>query len=149
VSLRAIKRGLLLFWVAWTGIVVATNGAEVLKALHLLPELWAPASGNYLLMVAVGSIYGTPRWVMSTLFGGVLLWQAVGTAAFGRAVLTTNGTATENGAISRAFAVNLALWAAFMITDEVFLAYGGEETHRSIFAAQLLTLLAIRLLPEE
>ena len=148
-SLRAIKQGLLLFWAAWTGIIVATNGAEALKALHLLPALWAPASGNYLMMITVGSVYGTSRWIMSTLFAGVILWQVAGAATFGRAVLSTRGNIAGNQVVGLAFAVNLSLWAAFMIADEVFLAYGLEDTHRGIFAAQLLTLLAIRLLSEE
>jgi hypothetical protein len=49
--------------------------------------------------------------------------------------------------INLAFAINL--WATFIIADEVFLDYLLENTHRSILAAQMLTLLVVRLLPEE
>jgi hypothetical protein len=40
------------------------------------------------------------------------------------------------------------LWAAFVLADEVLIAYSVEATHLRLFAAQLLTLLAIVLLPQ-
>jgi len=43
------------------------------------------------------------------------------------------------------------LWvkaAAFLVADEVFFAYPVEGTHLRLFTAQLATLLAIELLPE-
>jgi len=81
------------------------------------------------------------------LFCGVILWEALGTWSYGHAALCVGGSSSHS-IIQRAFAINLALWATFMIADEVFLAYGLENVHRSIFAAQLLSLLAISLLPE-
>ena len=47
-----------------------------------------------------------------------------------------------------AFAVSLSLWAAFLLADEVFIAYAVAGTHWRLFTAQLATLLAIELLPE-
>lgn len=43
--------------------------------------------------------------------------------------------------------VNLALWAAFQVLDEVFLAYQPEAVHRMIFVSQLATLLLLHVLP--
>ena len=45
--------------------------------------------------------------------------------------------------------VNLALWAAFQVLDEVFLAYQPEGVHRVIFGNQILTLLMLYLLPTQ
>ena len=45
--------------------------------------------------------------------------------------------------------VNLALWAAFQVLDEVFLAYQPEGVHRVIFISQILTLLMLYLLPTQ
>jgi hypothetical protein len=45
--------------------------------------------------------------------------------------------------------VNLALWAAFQVLDEVFLAYQPEGVHRVIFVNQILTLLMLYLLPTQ
>jgi hypothetical protein len=42
----------------------------------------------------------------------------------------------------------LLLWAAFILADEVFIAYAVAGTHWRLFIAQLTTLLAVELLPE-
>jgi hypothetical protein len=146
-NLRAIKRGILCFWAFWMVLVFTTNIADGLKQLHLLPTSSAFASGNYVLMMKVTSVYQKPAWIVILLFCGVILWEALGTWSHGHAALCVGGSSSHS-IIQRAFAINLALWATFMIADEVFLAYGLENVHRSIFAAQLLSLLAISLLPE-
>jgi hypothetical protein len=40
------------------------------------------------------------------------------------------------------------LWAAFVLADELLIAYPVEATHLRLFTAQLATLLTIVLLPE-
>jgi hypothetical protein len=47
-----------------------------------------------------------------------------------------------------AFSSALSLWLAFAIADEVFITYQVEGTGLRLFIAQLLTLLAVELLPE-
>ena len=42
-----------------------------------------------------------------------------------------------------------AAWAAFMVVDEVLIIYDIEGTHRSLFVCGLVSLLALRLLPDE
>jgi hypothetical protein len=44
--------------------------------------------------------------------------------------------------------LSLALWAAFLIADKIFLAYGTEDTHLRVFIAQVVSLLALALVPE-
>jgi hypothetical protein len=44
--------------------------------------------------------------------------------------------------------LSLALWAAFLVADEIFLAYDAEATHMRIFSAQLLSLLVFHGLPD-
>ena len=44
--------------------------------------------------------------------------------------------------------MSLALWAAFIIIDEIFLAYATEDTHLRVFTAQALSLLLLLLVPE-
>ena len=48
-----------------------------------------------------------------------------------------------------AFTAALLLWAAFLVSDELFIAYALEATHLRLFLAFLVTLLAIVLLPDE
>jgi hypothetical protein len=41
------------------------------------------------------------------------------------------------------------LWGAFLVADEVFIAYPLESTHLRLFIAYLVTLMTIELLPED
>jgi hypothetical protein len=53
----------------------------------------------------------------------------------------------QEAAAVQACGVNLALWAAFQVLDEVVLAYQPEAVHRVIFLSQLATLLVLHLPP--
>lgn len=152
-NLLRIKRGLLAFWAVWFSIVVASNITDGLKSLALLPERWAFVSGNYLLMARVTDIYGTPTWMVTVLFLGVVIWEGMGAFLFWRSAREFSGVEGQGLAtVYIAFAVSLALWAAFVIADELFIAYrvgSLEAVHMGIFTAQLMTLLAVRLLPDD
>ena len=45
------------------------------------------------------------------------------------------------------FAAGLALWAAFMIADEITIKYAYEQSHELLFIAQLATLVALHVIP--
>ena len=137
-----LKGGLLLFWGVWLGVVFATNVCDGLKALGLLPEGWAFASGNYRLVEQTTARYGTPGWLNALLFVGVIGWE--GAAAF---LFCLAGLLGRRGPRLAAFATGLGLWAAFLLADEVLVAYALEGTHLRLFTAQLATLLAVELLP--
>jgi hypothetical protein len=47
-----------------------------------------------------------------------------------------------------AFTAGLVLWLAFLVADELCIAYPVEGTHARLFTAQLATLLSVELLPE-
>ncbi len=143
-ELGVIKRGLLIFWAAWTGLVFASNVADGLKDLRVLPDSWAFASRNFNLMMKVTAIYHTPDWAVAVLFCGVIGWQAAGTWAYSRAAIKPSAAVW----ILSAFGINLALWAGFMIADEVFIAYPMENVHRAVFTAQLLSFIGVWMLPE-
>lgn len=143
-----IKRGLLLLWALWFSIALCTNITDGLKALKLLPDTWSFASGNFLFIRTVTDIYTLPEWLVGIFFLVVLLWEGLATFLFWRAFMGFKGKDPELGLIYPAFTVSLALWAAFMIADEICIAYKIEEVHRALFGLQLLTLLAVRLLPD-
>jgi hypothetical protein len=138
-----LKRGLLLFWAAWLSLVVATNVLDGAKAAGLLGGSWAFASGNYAFLGQTTARYGTPGWVNGLLFAGVICWEGLAAVLFGLAWRTYRGRL-----LYPAFAAGLSLWAAFILADEVFVAYAVEGTHWRLFTAQLATLLAVELLPE-
>ena len=147
-SLRMMKRGVIFFWALWLTIVFLTNFFESLKAMGIIGEGWTFASGNYGFMQFVTEVHNTPAFIVTILFAGVVIWQAVGAFLFWRAWAAFQGIPEGLAEVDTAFTFSIALWAAFMIADEIFLAYDVQGTHMAIFMAQLITLLAIRLLPD-
>ena len=141
-SWRVLKSGVLLFWAAWFTVVVLTNVFDVLRASGVVPAGWTFASGNWQLMVKVTGVHGTPAAVVAVLFLGVIAWEALAGFLFWRA-----WAAGGRGGVA-AFTVSLALWAAFTLADEIFVAYTLGPVHLRLLGLQLLSLLALRLLPE-
>jgi hypothetical protein len=148
-STTTLKRALLFFWAAWLTVVFLTNALDGLKALGLLAESWPLASGNYRFVAETTARYGSPGWLNGLLFFGVVAWEGLAAALFWRAgwMFRDNG-GRGSGATRIAFAVSLGLWAAFLLADEVLIAYAVEATHLRLFTAQLVTLLAVELLPD-
>lgn len=150
--LSTLRRGLVVFWALWTTIVLATNVTDVLKVGGVLPAWWAFASGNYALVAKVAAIYRLPSAAVAFLFAGLVAWQALAMALLWRAAAALAPGGRGREAVDRAFTVSLALWAAFIIADEVFIAYHTVDlggVHMGIVTAQLVSLLAIRLLPDD
>lgn len=144
IRIAFLKRGLLLFWAAWLSVVFTTNLCDGLKALGVLPPSWSFASGNYAFVCQTTARYGTPAWVNGVLFASVIAWEGLAAVLFWLAGATYRGRW-----LYPAFATGLALWAAFILTDEVFVAYPVEGTHWRLFIAQLATLLVVELLPDK
>lgn len=141
-SWRTLKSGVLLFWGAWFTVVFLTNAFDALKAGRALPAGWSFASGNWDLMLKVTAVHATPVAVVGLLFLGVIAWEALAAVLFWRA-----WAAGGRGGIA-AFTTSLALWATFALADEVFVAYNLASVHMRLFGLQLLSVLALRLLPD-
>lgn len=143
-----LKRLLLLFWAVWLGVVFLSNLADAGKGLGLLGESWAFASGNLKAIRETTARYGTPDLLNGIMFAGVILWEGVAALLFWWAAWTFRGKVSGRKDVYLAFSASLLLWAAFLVADEVFIAYPLEGTHLRLFVAHLVTLLAIELLPE-
>jgi hypothetical protein len=144
-----LKRILLLFWAVWWSVVFLSNLADAGKGLGLLGESWAFASGNLRFLKETTARYGTPDLVNGVLFAGVIFWEGVAALLFWRAGWTFRGRGSGRKALYLAFTATLLLWGAFLVADEVFIAYPVEGTHLRLFIAHLVTLLAVELLPED
>jgi hypothetical protein len=144
-----LKRALLALWAVWLTVVLTTNVLDGLKALGLLAASWPMASGNYAFLSATTARYNFPAWLNVALFLGAIAWEGASAALFWLAWWTLRRPADAGrGWRYAAFASGLSLWLAFAIADEVFITYEVEATHLRLFMAQLLTLLAVELLPE-
>ena len=149
-TLVALKRGLLLFWALWLSVVVATNVLNSLQALSVLPASFKFVSGNWPWINQTMDPLGVPRVLQALMFAGVIVWEGLAAVLFWRAFAAYRGRSLlQEPTVIAACAVNLALWAAFQVLDEVFLAYQPQGVHRAVFANQLITVLALYLLPEE
>ena len=147
VGYSSIVRGVLLFWAAWFAVVTLTNAADALIAIGALPANWPFASGNYQMIATVTGRYSRPEWIVLPMFGGVIIWEALATAAFARAYA---GWSRADGAARvtharLAYAVALALWGTFLVIDEFFIAYDVESTHLGLFVAHIVCLAATEL----
>jgi hypothetical protein len=146
---RFLKRTLLFFWAVWLTVVFATNVLDGCKAVGLLGADWPLASGNYRFLAETTGRYGTPGWLNGLLFVGVVSWEGAAAVLFWLAWRRFRGRGQVGGrTLYAAFTAGLGLWAAFLVADEVCIAYGVEATHWRLFTAQLVTLLAVEWLPE-
>ena len=147
-TVSGIKRTTLVFWAAWLSVVAATNVLDGLGAVGALPGSFKFASGNWRWINEVMDPLDVPRGLQAALFAGAIAWEALAALLFWRACRAFRGRplAEEPEAVA-ACGVNLALWAAFQVLDEVFLAYQPEGVHRAIFLNQVATLLLLQLLP--
>lgn len=143
-----LKRLLLLFWAVWLSVVILSNLADAGKGLGLLGESWAFASGNWNLIQETTARYRTPAVVNAVLFAGVILWEGIAVVLFWRAGWSFRGRSSARKAVYLAFTISLLLWSAFLVADEVLIAYTLESTHLRLFVAHLATLLTVDLLPE-
>jgi hypothetical protein len=147
-SVITLKRCLLTFWAAWLTLVLATNLFDAAKAVGLLTESWAFASGNYRAIVETTARYDPPKWLTGLLFVGVLCWEAIAVVMFWLALWRYRGNGKGRRSLYVAFTCGLTLWGAFLIADEVCIAYAMTGAHLRLFTAQLVTLAAIEVLPE-
>jgi len=148
IKLYALKLGLIAFWGIWFTIVLLTNVFAALRALRVVPQKWKFASQNFELVVRATSRYQSPRWLAGILFCGVVLWQLITVVMFGSAFASSLAAGSLDWIrVNAAFSVGIALWAAFMIADEIFMQYNNERSHVLLFVGQLVTLVTLYLLP--
>jgi hypothetical protein len=147
-TMSAINRMLLFFWAVWLSIVAATNVLNGLQVLTVLPESFRFVSGNWQAINHVMDPLRVPSGLQAFLFVSVIGWETLAAVLYWWATATYGGRplAREKPTLC-ACSVNLDLWAAFQILDEVFVAYQLEDVHRLIFLVQLGTLLRLQLSP--
>ncbi len=148
ITLATLKPRVILFWALWLTVVVVTNILNAVQALGMLPETFKFVSGNWQWINQTMDPLGVPRALQAFMFAGVIAWELLAALLFWRAFADyRNRPLAQERITIAACAVNLALWAAFQVLDEVFLAYQPEGVHRVIFGNQILTLLMLYVLP--
>ena len=146
-SVQSLGRIVLVFWALWLSVVAATNVLDALLALGLLPASFRFASGNWGWINQVMDPREIPRAVQGVMFAGAIIWEALAAGLFWRGVFAyRGGKLASEPATVLACGVNLALWGAFQVLDEVVMAYQPEAVHRVIFLNQVGTIVMLEAL---
>lgn len=148
-SLIVLKVGLLGLWAAWFSLVFATNIFDALRMMGILPQRWRFASENYERLRDAVAVYRESDRLAALLYGGVIVWQLITAVLLWRAfAASVSVQQVASAPVNLAFTSALALWAAFLLAEEIFKQYRTEGKHLLFFTAQLLTLGALHLLPD-
>jgi len=133
---------LLGFWCLYFAVVSLSNLTDLLRSLHLLPAEWAWVSGNLAFITTSIAKIGIPPALSPLLLAGVIVWQVVASFLFWRALRQGDGAS-----IGPPFVVSIALWATFILLDEILLIFetGAEATHLRLFIAELVSLCVLQL----
>jgi hypothetical protein len=141
----SIQIGLVLFWAIWLTVVTTTNIFDAMRQLGALPARFTVVAYNFDLIERTVGAHGVPTSIAALLFAGVIAWELLASVLLWRAWLEMHrgapGTAPE---VTEAFAVSLALWAAFLIATEMTVNYATSGTHKATLTAQLVSLIVIR-----
>ena len=116
--------------------------------MDVFPVTWKFASRNFQSVVKACACYCASPWLPKLLFTGVIVWQLIAVVLYGWAFMASlREGMIERAEVNAAFACSLGLWAAFMISDEIFKEYDTQRSHVLFFIAQLFSLLAMYVLP--
>lgn len=144
-----LKAGALFFWACWFTLAATTNIFDLINALWGLPTYWHFRSGNFILVASVLSLYNTPTFFYYLVFIIDILIQATCAILFAVSFLKFWRHQPAWSWINYAFTLSLALWAAFIIIEELFIAYAFEATHIGLCLFELLILFALHFLPHQ
>ena len=152
-SANVLPRILLFFWSCWFSLVTGSNLVDGLQQAGWVPADWPFASGNFDLIVETISIFDWSAGVAAILFVGVVAVEFGAAFLFLRAAIDAgSGSDAYRFKVHRAFGAAIALFAGFLIADELFIVYDRignlESSHFLVLCALLLSLLIIRLPPE-
>ncbi|MEM7225285.1 MAG: hypothetical protein AAF495_20070 [Pseudomonadota bacterium] len=149
ISIGAFKRIILLFWAIWWLLAFLTDAIGALKEIGAVAAPWLPHT-NYPSLVESLAPYQVPGWLPPLLFAGIIAWSFASTLLFAQAAATPREPAERwRRRVNNAFIVSLSLWLAFFIADQIVMKFALEQNHMVQGGFQLLTFLAIHLVPDE
>lgn len=147
VGLR-LKQVVLALGAAYLGIVALTNLVNLVADLS--GSGWTFLnSGNTDYVASIVTVYSWPSWFDEVAVLGALLVEGVGAWLFLRALLRLRGGGTGLVEAYQALTWNIAVWFAFTIGTEFFVAYPSEGTFRELMAIALLMTLVVAVVPDE
>ncbi|MBX3710205.1 MAG: hypothetical protein KIT56_09515 [Gammaproteobacteria bacterium] len=141
-----IKVGILFFFFLWFSIAFSSNFIDFLNSLGITNE-WRFHSGNYDAVKKTIQIYNAPQSILNFLFYSDILIQATSALLFFAAFLSFFRKRDAWRLINSAYGISMALWAIFLIIEEIFIAYSYEAAHIRLLL-ELVSFLLLHLLPD-
>lgn len=144
----AFKKIIILFWALWWFIALWTDVSGGLVHMHLIHVTWA-SDNNYVSLADSLKMYQLPVWVPPLFFIGIVVWSLLSTLAFCWASMALRKN--KSLWIKRAeiaFIISLTYWLAFFLADQAVMKFDVEENHMVQGGFQLLSFLALYLLPD-
>lgn len=149
ISIVTFKRIIVVFWAVWWLLAFLTDFVGGLKDIGVIAAPWLDAS-NYPGLVKSLAPYSVPAWLPPILFVGIITWSFLSTVLFVVAAITPLQPEPRwRTRVNTAFIVSLSLWLAFFIADQIVMKFDLEENHMVQGGFQLLSFMAIHLLPDE
>ena len=94
--------------------------------------------------------YDPPSWLPGAFFVAIVIWSFVSAAAFMMAAITPSAPEQRwRSRVNNAFIISMCLWLAFFLSDQVVMMFDLEQNHMVQGSFQLLTFIAIHLLPND
>jgi hypothetical protein len=147
-STTFFKKAIIIFWAIWWVIASWTDIIGGLAHLGILHASWAPDT-NYPFLVESLKMYHLKPWIPTIAFIGIITWSTASTLAFIFASFSL--VRDEQVWLPRAefaFILSLTYWMTFFLADQIVMKYDLEQNHMIQGGFELLTLLALYIIPK-
>lgn len=149
ISMSTFKRAILVFWALWWLVAFLTDVLGGLQKIGVIGATGLPLT-NYSFLVKSLAMYHVPGWLPAVFFVGIVAWSGLSTLLFALAAATPPQPAARwRQRMNTAFILSLGLWLVFFLADQVILNFDLEENHMVQGGFQLLTFMAMYVLPDE
>lgn len=117
------------FWGCWFSLAFLSNASDLVYALGLIKQPFVFHSGNYQMVKRTIAIYQWPDYIALILFIADVIIQGLIAILFVAVIINFIRGYLKKSMLLWPLLLNIALWGAFMIMEEFFLAYSTEPVH--------------------
>jgi hypothetical protein len=143
------KQFVVVFWFLWWVCALWTDIIGAVAHFGNFQASWAPDI-NYPYLVKAVAMYNVVELVPIILYAGIILLSGISCILFFRAVISlTKPYEIWMKKAQSAFIFTLGFWILFFLADQIVMKYMEEQNHMVQGGFELLTYLALYILPNE
>ena len=141
------KKVIIMFWTIWWIFAFWTDFIGMFAHMNLIHQSWAP-DANYPFLVESLKMYQVNALIPQICFAGILIWSLISSIAFIWTCFALNQEPERwLKRADTAFIISLCFWLAMFLADQLIMKFDLEENHMVQGGFQLLTYLALYILP--